>query len=367
MPDVTAWGVTDLDARPSVLLAALEGPRSFAELGALLSVGGLLALAPRGDGSPVVVLPGFTAGDSSTTSLRAVLRGLGHDVVGWGLGRNLGPTRAVLAGLERLLSTVADRHGAPVSLVGMSLGGIFARQPPRRARTRCGASSRWQPLPSDRPDQVNVDRAYRRRAHTHAEMPPAGSGPAARPLQVPTTSVYTRTDGIVPPGSCREPDTDLAQSVGVRAATAGWPTTRSSSTSSPTASRSPSATPRPSGRRPGCVRCTSSPVLDHLAAAQGESIALPRTVPPADARTLRRTRESAQHIGSLMRFRAPEGSPPDYLRNLLQELRDGLPVATPWNRSSPRRAAVQPAAHAGRGQGLRLRLPRTPHCRPRPG
>ncbi len=62
-------------------------------------------------------------------------------------------------------------------------------------------------------------------------------------------------------------------------------------------------------------------------------MALPRPVPLADASFLyAESRESAQHIGSLMRFRAPEGSPPDYLRNLLQELRDGLPVATPWNR-----------------------------------
>ena len=190
MPDVTAWAVTDLDARPSLLLAALEGPRSFAELGALLSVGGLLTLAPRGDGSPVVVLPGFTAGDSSTTSLRGVLRGLGHDVVGWGLGRNLGPTRAVLAGLERLLSTIADRHGAPVSLVGMSLGGIFARQlaaaRPDEVRRVITMGSPYRLTDRTR---SNVDRAYRRLAHTHAEMPRSGSGPAARPLQVPTTSV----------------------------------------------------------------------------------------------------------------------------------------------------------------------------------
>lgn len=191
---MTALGVTDLDARPSALLAALEAPRSFMEFGAMLASGGLLALAPRGDRSPVVVLPGFTGSDSSTASLRRILRMLGHDVAGWGLGRNLGPTPGVLAGLQRLLSTVADKHGTPVSLVGMSLGGIFARQ-----------------LAAARPEQV-------RRVVT---LGSPYRGPAARPLPVPTTSVYSRTDGIVPPNACREPDTSLAQSVGVAGSHSG--------------------------------------------------------------------------------------------------------------------------------------------------
>lgn len=223
MPAVTALGGTDLDARPSALLAGLEGPRSLMEFGALLATGGLLALAPRGDGSPVVVLPGFTGSDSSTAGLRGILRMLGHDVVGWGLGRNLGPTPGVLAGLQRLLSTVADRHGKPVSLVGMSLGGIFARQlavaRPDEVRRVLTLGSPYRLTDRTR---SNVDRTYRSVAHTHAtDIPRPGRGPAGRPLPVPTTSVYSRTDGIVPPNACREPDTSLAQSVGVAGSHSG--------------------------------------------------------------------------------------------------------------------------------------------------
>lgn len=181
MPAVTGSGTTELDARPSALLAALEGPRSFAEFGALLSAGALLALAPRGDGSRVVVLPGLTAGDSSTASLRAVLRGLGHDVVGWGLGRNLGPTPTILAGLQRLLSPTADRHGAPVSLVGMSLGGVFARQlaAARPDEVRRGITMGSPYRLTDR-TRSNADLAYRSRAHTHAPTPPSCSTSASR-------------------------------------------------------------------------------------------------------------------------------------------------------------------------------------------
>lgn len=62
-------------------------------------------------------------------------------------------------------------------------------------------------------------------------------------------------------------------------------------------------------------------------------MALPRPVGPADATFLyAESRESAQHTGTLLRFRPPEDAPPDYLRGVLQQLRTGAAVASPWNR-----------------------------------
>ena len=87
---------------------------------------------PRGDGHPVLVLPGLLADDVSTRTLRAVLRRLGYDVHGWGLGRNIGPTAACVTGMRDLLDHLADKHGKPVTLIGWSLGGIFARDLARR-------------------------------------------------------------------------------------------------------------------------------------------------------------------------------------------------------------------------------------------
>ena len=63
-----------------------------------------LAFAPRGDGHGVLVLPGLLATDTSTGLLRQFLRRLGYQVRGWRLGRNLGPTSEVLAGLPGVLS-----------------------------------------------------------------------------------------------------------------------------------------------------------------------------------------------------------------------------------------------------------------------
>src|SRR5256886_17399676 len=91
-----------------------------------------LAAAPRGDGHGLLVFPGLLAGDTSTMPLRAFLRWLGYDVRGWALGRNQGPTEAVLTGLPRAVLDHAERTGRPVSLIGWSLGGIYAREMARR-------------------------------------------------------------------------------------------------------------------------------------------------------------------------------------------------------------------------------------------
>ena len=86
---------------PSAGLLLTEPIRGLADLAALLLAAPGLAAAPRGDRHGVLVFPGLLAGDSSTVPLRAFLRWLGYDVRGWDLGRNHGPTEAVLAGMPR--------------------------------------------------------------------------------------------------------------------------------------------------------------------------------------------------------------------------------------------------------------------------
>lgn len=69
MPTLTNRRSTE----PNPLLQALELPRAMVEFGAMIGTAGFILQAPRGDGSPVVVLPGFTASDSSTFVLRSIL------------------------------------------------------------------------------------------------------------------------------------------------------------------------------------------------------------------------------------------------------------------------------------------------------
>jgi pimeloyl-ACP methyl ester carboxylesterase len=149
----------------AIVREARSGPElaSFA-----FTAGPLLAASPRGDGHPVLVLPGLGGTDSSTAPLRWFLARLGYRSYGWGLGRNRGFGRDVNDGLDELLE--AKHEAGPVSLVGWSLGGVHAIALARR-----------------RPDAV--------RSIITLGSPLAG-GPRP-PSEIPTTSVYSRTDAVV--------------------------------------------------------------------------------------------------------------------------------------------------------------------------
>src|SRR5689334_8689522 len=112
---------------PSKLLMLMEG-RALHEFGAFLGAMPLLSLAPRGDGHPVLVLPGLVASDLSTRPLRSFLKNRGYVAHGWRLGRNYGLRDGVQRAMVDLVQELSDDHGRKISLVGWSLGGLYARQ-----------------------------------------------------------------------------------------------------------------------------------------------------------------------------------------------------------------------------------------------
>src|SRR5215831_17014221 len=112
---------------PNPGLLLLEG-RALLELAALLPAYPFLRRAPAGDGHPVLVLPGFMASDFSTRALRRFLRDKGYRTHGWKLGRNLGPNQATIAAMVGRLRDLEQRYDRRVSLIGWSLGGIYARE-----------------------------------------------------------------------------------------------------------------------------------------------------------------------------------------------------------------------------------------------
>src|SRR3954471_21412559 len=118
--------------RRALFLAATEPARTFMSAGTVAAALPLLRWAPRGEPHPVLVLPGLMASDLSTRVLRAWLGRLGYPVVGWALGRNRGPTKEVVDELPRLLDRLAAEHRTAVSIVGWSLGGIYARRLAKR-------------------------------------------------------------------------------------------------------------------------------------------------------------------------------------------------------------------------------------------
>lgn len=210
--------------RPGPLLLVTEYPRAVAELGSFAAgIAPLLACSPRGDGHRVLVLPGFTADDTSTRPLRWFLRRLEYRTSGWGLGVNLGPTDRVLDGLlARFERVTAD--GEPISLVGWSLGGIYARELaylfPERVRQVITLGSPFRII--DR-EQSNAGPLYDLLSTFHSNRVATDSPPTEQrgPLPVPSTAIYSRGDGIVPWASSMQPDGPQRESVRVRGSHCG--------------------------------------------------------------------------------------------------------------------------------------------------
>lgn len=211
-------------AGPSARLYLTEPARGLAGLAILPLAAGWLASAQRGDGHGVLVLPGLLASDMSTGLLRRYAAWLGYDVCGWQLGRNIGPTDRVLAELPRVLADLARRTGTPVSIIGWSLGGIYARE---LAREQPDLVRRvitlGSPFRLTDPRQSRADGSYRRRSHLHATGHPIPTAEqVARPIEVPSTAVYSKRDGIVSWQTCVEPETALHENVEVRCAHLGF-------------------------------------------------------------------------------------------------------------------------------------------------
>ncbi len=181
---------------PSLLWTLLEG-RSMLEFGSFMSLRLLMRHLPKGDGHPVIVYPGFLASGASTRPMRGLLKDLGYHVYDWGMGRNLTFNPKREAEMYAFVEKIHKRHKQKVSLVGWSLGGVYVREiakanpdiirqvislgsPITGPRHAARARPVFEAL-NGKPTEAT--RARLERLH---EVPP-----------VPSTSIYTKTDGIV--------------------------------------------------------------------------------------------------------------------------------------------------------------------------
>ena len=208
---------------PHCLLRMAES-RAIFEAGAFAASSPLLRLVGRGDNHPVLVLPGFTAGDLSTAPLRWTIRSQGYWAHGWNLGLNIGPTDRILDGIHERLAKLHDRHGKPVSIVGWSLGGIYARElardNPEMVRQVITLGSPFRLTMADRSSISGlVDRLspawsaeVLRLASEEADKPP---------LSVPSTAIYSRTDGVVRWHTCIDMVRENHENIEVRGSHSG--------------------------------------------------------------------------------------------------------------------------------------------------
>ena len=171
----------------------------------------------RGDGHAVLVFPPFLCGDGATRLLRRYLEACGYVVYGWGRGRNLGPSDGVLEGTARLVAETSARCGGRVSVVGVSLGGVFAREAAKR-HPECVRRVITLCSPFRLPTASTVAALFRLCAARHNDAFAHLLPTLAEPPPVPTVAVYTRDDGIVAWQSCLNPEAPDVENIEVAGA-----------------------------------------------------------------------------------------------------------------------------------------------------
>ncbi|NCN71080.1 MAG: alpha/beta hydrolase [Betaproteobacteria bacterium] len=192
---------------PHVMHSLLE-PRGLLEAALLPASLPLLMQAPRGDGHPVLLLPGFMADEKSLFVLKAFLKRKGYDVHTWGFGRNLGFRSKHASALPQKIRYLHYTTGRKVSLVGWSLGGVFSLYGAEHA-LECVRSiiTLGSPVSMDASGSQSpaaMKALYRLVSHkmgssAHAMAPRAKNLREHRRLAVPTSCLYSLGDGVVPP------------------------------------------------------------------------------------------------------------------------------------------------------------------------
>jgi pimeloyl-ACP methyl ester carboxylesterase len=193
----------------------MEGIRAFHELAAFYLCAPLFQRV-GGDGHPVLVLPGLLAGDDSTRRLRRYLDSAGFDAHGWLQGRNYGLRPGVEKRLVERVRELKRASGRTVSLVGWSLGGLYARQLakmlPDDVRSVITLGS---PFAGD-PKCTNAWRIYQAFNGRSGRVELSHhAGPLSEAPPVPTTAIFSRSDGVCAWEACRETPGPRAESIEV--------------------------------------------------------------------------------------------------------------------------------------------------------
>lgn len=217
---------------PPLSFSLLEPGRAVFEFATLPLAYALLPFVPKGDGHPVIALPGFYATDGSMYPLRKYLERHGYDTRPWELGRNTGPGN-LGENLELLHDRVMEVHketGRKVSLIGASLGGIMAREAAKqfpedvRQVITLGSAFAGPPEASAAHSLIKAvlsEDAFSRLSEEFEDLLTSMSEP---PKGVPTTSIFTKTDGVVNWRGCVEQPSPLTDNIEVYSSHVGLPT-----------------------------------------------------------------------------------------------------------------------------------------------
>jgi len=185
---------------PSQMLNLTEPLRAMFELGTLHLSEPWLNSLRGGDGHPVLVIPGFTAGDRSTVVMRKFLSSLGYLPCGWKQGVNFGARHELFKGAYEVLLGLHEEYGCRISIVGQSLGGIYAREiakyNPDIVRQVITLGSPFNDPDGDASNVSNIYKMFNPEHKTKSQQFQSEHWelPVAPP--VPTTSIYSKFDGV---------------------------------------------------------------------------------------------------------------------------------------------------------------------------
>ena len=209
---------------PSLALLATEPLRAVLEF-CSAKVASLSTV--EGDGHPVIVYPGLGAGALTTAQLRNHLASCNFQVHDWDRGVNTGPDGVLDAWLPCLVERVAElhaRHGRRVSLVGWSLGGVYAREIAKRC-PECVRQVVTLATPHRAIDDGNhAGTLYRLLGGNTTQLTPEVLARVGQRPPVPVTSIYSESDGVVCWQGCLEEPAADAENVAVDASHLGMPT-----------------------------------------------------------------------------------------------------------------------------------------------
>ncbi len=205
---------TELQA-PSLALLLREATVPFEYARFVLRPNKTLKM-PRGDGHPVILIPGFGATPFLMRHLKRALRDLGYSAEDWGQGRNIGMRPHIKNALVHLIQRLHDRHAGKVTLIGWSLGGVFAREMAR-------ANPQWirrvitmgSPI-NGAPDANNMMPLFR--LANRGRLPKLDRTGFEKRIvapPVPCTAIYSKRDGIVAWEACLEEPADNTENVEV--------------------------------------------------------------------------------------------------------------------------------------------------------
>ncbi len=222
---------------PRTIHSLTEVARLCCELGTSYALKPLRRMLPKGDGHTVMTLPGFMAADSSTTHLRGFLAGLGYRAIPWGKGRNtsergITSMQEVLdyradteAALAVAMAEQCDISGEKLSLIGWSLGGLFAtsiaQSHPHLVRQVVTLGT---PYGDPRGTAVwsIMQRLYKREVKSR-DIDAWHAYNRRQASDVPVTALYSDSDGFVSAEVAMPPEAPRTETIRVLSSHVGFP------------------------------------------------------------------------------------------------------------------------------------------------